>query len=377
MLACPTCSKSFLNLFIYNKHQILYRHLCNVKFICKYSHCNSVCSTYTSFAKHVTRYHSKASNGNFNCKFKNCNFTSTNSKLFKLHCRHHIQKSNKSNLECNFCTEKTTFFTKNAYKIHVSRYHKNIYEEEIVINSKVKNVHQNIISNDSQIEIDQIPIDNEIPKENARQEVLNVLRNNTKEIIKKTITPFQILSEFYLRLRTKHLATDNLIQDAVNTFDEVIHSSQLAFKSSLGRININDDTKKSILFEYDESMREIIDSHEKKNGLFRSNYRMKQYFENNHKFIEPVEVSIKDKGKDTGFSYSYVPLLKTLQVMVLDDDLRKHCNNPQETREKNGFFDLHDGLVIKKNDCFNNNPNSLKIVLFQDAFEVCNTINSI
>lgn len=59
-----------------------------------------------------------------------------------------------------------------------------------------------------------------------------------------------------------------------------------------------------------------------------------------------------------------------------NSDVLAYVLNPPKLCKYEGCFDFNDGNAVKKNDFFERNFNALKIILYQDAFEMCNPIGS-
>lgn len=58
----------------------------------------------------------------------------------------------------------------------------------------------------------------------------------------------------------------------------------------------------------------------------------------------PVGVKIyAENGVDIGDIYYYVPILKALQIMLLDKNVRVYCEKIPEYQD--GYFDMTDSLV--------------------------------
>ncbi|KAJ8668187.1 hypothetical protein QAD02_009850 [Eretmocerus hayati] len=87
-------------------------------------------------------------------------------------------------------------------------------------------------------------------------------------------------------------------------------------------------------------------------------------------FVEPVQVPLYDLShKKSAHHFTYVPILKTLRLMMENLDVQRLCASYPYENQTDGYFDIFDGEVLKKNDFFRTNPNALKLVLFQDSFE--------
>lgn len=184
----------------------------------------------------------------------------------------------------------------------------------------------------------------------------------------------KIMSKLYLRLSSKYLNSEKSIQDVSNSLSSAGKCSRDEFCSSLNKFISDPLLKSNIMKSFDESLKGITDANEKNVGIFSSSYRRKNFFQKNPKFVKPLQVPILDsQGKDTGDFFSYVPLPKTLQVMLQNKNIREYCIKVPEVRDLKGFFDITDGSVFKNNPFFQN-CNRLRLVLFQDAFNPCEAI---
>lgn len=78
--------------------------------------------------------------------------------------------------------------------------------------------------------------------------------------------------------------------------------------------------------------------------------------------------------------YHYVPILETLQRLFKDKSVsQEYVRTNEDQNEKSSdccLSDITDGLALKNNELFINNPNSLRIILYADAFELCNPLGS-
>lgn len=70
----------------------------------------------------------------------------------------------------------------------------------------------------------------------------------------------------------------------------------------------------------------MTDTHDPNTGLLRNSYTRKQFYKKNFNYIEPKEIDLHDeKGKITDCKYSYVPILKTLEHMLANENVKKYC----------------------------------------------------
>lgn len=100
-----------------------------------------------------------------------------------------------------------------------------------------------------------------------------------------------------MRLGYKYFATEELIQDVVETLHSVIQTCRDSFKSSLNDENFKNDCNEIMMKNFDESLQGLLEAHDKNTGVFRSSYKRKQYFKTNSKFVQPVTIPLLDKEK--------------------------------------------------------------------------------
>ena len=141
--------------------------------------------------------------------------------------------------------------------------------------------------------------------------------------------------------------------------------------------NLHEDVRKNIRENFDESFKEFTDTFDKKNGVLRNTYNRKLYYRNNLNLILPIEeILLDDSGEDSGDRYSYIPIMDTIAVMLMDKKIRGHCENL--TLPENGriLFDITDGGIFKENELIKNNSNCVQVLFFQGVFELCNSIGA-
>lgn len=209
------------------------------------------------------------------------------------------------------------------------------------------------------------------PQQNSFE---NLFDQKSQLKFNEKVTSTEVISKLYLRLGSKHLNSEKSMQDISNSLNSAGKCSREEFGSSLNEFITDPILKQKIIKSFDDSLRGITDSNEKNVGIFSSSYRQQNFFRENPKYVKPIQVPLLDSsGKDTGDFSSYVPLLKTLQVMLQNKNIREYCSKAPEFHNLKGFFDIIDGFVFKNNKFFHNS-NRLRLVLFQDAFNPCEAI---
>lgn len=132
----------------------------------------------------------------------------------------------------------------------------------------------------------------------------------------------------------------------------------------------------------DEDIAKICDT-VKQSDLFsachteptRTAYSRAQCFKDMFKYGEPKKVLLgKDEDRKDRFAY-YVPVLNTLKGM-LGSKYWQGLMMAHGVSKADVLFDCDDGKVFMSNVFFQENPNYLKLVLYQDSFEVVNPLGS-
>ncbi|KAJ8685892.1 hypothetical protein QAD02_021685 [Eretmocerus hayati] len=137
-------------------------------------------------------------------------------------------------------------------------------------------------------------------------------------------TLVQNYSSLYLRMETKHNATEPLIQDVVNTTSTSLVQCEQLFNSLLAESTLSQHDKEIVENILGKSFWQIIDCHDLKK----------------------------------------------------DDEIRELIDSEDGNPDDDGIFDICDGNVVKRNILFIIYKNGLKIVIFQDFFEVCDPLAS-
>lgn len=109
----------------------------------------------------------------------------------------------------------------------------------------------------------------------------------------------------------------------------------------------------------------------------RTTYSRTQCFKDVFKYVEPKKVFLgNDKNRMERFVY-YVPMLNSLKSMLTSCFWQGLMSvNPNHISKTDVLSDCCDGKVFMSNTFFQKNPNCLKLVLYQDAFEVMNPFGS-
>ena len=182
---------------------------------------------------------------------------------------------------------------------------------------------------------------------------------------------------FYMKLQGQHLLPVSTIQNIV---EEMQNIHELGQTYTLNRLNmllkdmsvsdedivkISDTIKQSDLFTACHT------------GPMRTAYSRTQCFKDMFKFVEPKKIVLgRDENRTERCAY-YIPVLKTLKGMLESSFWQGLVSvDPNNVSKTDVLSDSCDGKVFMSNTFFQENPSCLKLVLYQDAFEVVNPLGS-
>lgn len=186
--------------------------------------------------------------------------------------------------------------------------------------------------------------------------------------------PMKRLAKIYVNLAVKNFATEPVLQGVMDGLYSAFDSCQIQFWESLSSLNIeNSDLIRNI---FNSSFKSFITSHNPKTGMLRSTHMRKKYYKQQFNYIQSIRVAILDNSEcETQYFFSYVPILETIESLLMNDNVRPFCINPRKSSNNNSLFDVKDGNFIKNSNFFNN-KNTVQIGFYQDAFELCNPLGA-
>lgn len=119
----------------------------------------------------------------------------------------------------------------------------------------------------------------------------------------------------------------------------------------------------------------VLAPHRVRDGVLRSEHSRNSYFQKRFLYVEPVAIRLGKNKKGVEAVFHYVPISKTLEAMLENEYVVAQCNNPLS--ETAGVLrDFTDGKVFQSVSLFHEHPSALKVLLFQDAFNVVNPLGS-
>ena len=92
------------------------------------------------------------------------------------------------------------------------------------------------------------------------------------------------------------------------------------------------------------------------------------------KRLQYVKESFDYTPPETGETYQFVPIVKTLKVLLEDQTYLKQKEDDPYFPEDAVYKDVRDGEFFKTNKFFIDNPEAEAILIFQDELELSNPL---
>ena len=385
MYTCPVCAFSSDSLEAFAGHYRFHKSVANFDFPCPVTNCTRTFCKYLSFRSHIHRDHEqfrkdvrvvtkcKISSA-LVCQVPLCCFQCKDLHQFLGHLRHHIQ----DNVEvvCPFKDCAKSFSVKSSFSSHLSRIHRD-WSASCISNAVCSSVSINdhisgqaaaanfIAGSKEEVALDSDNFDGPEETNCAASDTVD------EESYLRTI------SLFYLKLQAKLLLPASTIQQIIEEFQE-IHDIGLShlfgkLQDKLAIYNIPESDVKNLLTEL--SREDLL--HACNSGVLRSDQTRKTFFKTQFHYVEPVQMYLGQDGTGTQRYFQYVPIKNTLEAFFKHDSVKDQYRLTRANIPTDGVFeDLCDGKAFLSNQLFREFPSSLRVILYQDSFEVVNPLGS-
>ena len=350
----------------------------NVSFACSIDGCCSSLVSYNALRMHVLRNHNVTrcpkimlDNMRLLCSLPACGTVSTNLKDHLSHLKTHIAIG--TFIACPFkqCTKE--FNKKSSFTSHLSRNHVNwghtlIKEFDVEsVGNETKNIDGNMPTEmDTGSEFERTLMNTEVEKEIARD----------CETMKTEFTTNIAL--FYLKLQAKYLLAESKIQEIVDEFVSIHNFGQSLMKDTLFEklqtVGLSVEQSQQMIEELEKS--DLLKSSFSE-GIFKSSYSRKTYYKNSFNFVSPEEVYLGRDDCQNHRYYQYVSIKESLKIILNYKSFKVQYLQQQRFQpDPNIMEDITDGSAFKSNSYFTVNNKALKLILYQDSFEVVNPLGS-
>lgn len=362
--SCNFCNKNFNTFRLFHSHLKVHKNTTG-SFQCRLSPCRKSFNKYNTYLSHYYRNHKTsetimAPNNISNTICKKCHKKFVKTLLLIKHSFFHL-KFDKI-VKCCFDLCDAVYRNNQSYRSHLSNVH----------NFRFKYFTKPI----SQASINNIISVNSVSMENTG------LENNTaieeipvSEISESASSSFAVshtLSFIYFKLKYEHNVPDGVI----NSISDTINSNLIPgiiqkFSEELFTITQNNNINDHVRNEIEYTFKNVF-----KENQLRTNYMRNKYYREQFNFISPIKIELGKNNSHQDCHYYYVPILEVIKSLISEKEICELIvnSNIPET-QPNTLSDYHDGTAYKRNSFFNSDQ-KIEIILFADAFNICNPLGS-
>jgi hypothetical protein len=376
---CRLCNYSGQSNTAFVEHVQIHRNTANFVFHCGISECSRTFGKLEAFKSHVYRDHNKLkklerskplqhSDINISCQVRFCEFNCNGFAEFISHIKDHIEKGEE--IECPFKSCSSTFKVKSSFSSHLSRKHKSCTVENLDVSVYDSQVISSTIGHQNDQSYEDMGFDGSV--DTIDEEV------NEGNAIKQTVDENNFINNlalFYLKMQAKMLLPATTIQTLIGEFQQIHDIGQSHMRSvlhdKLSNAGIDDHEIDKII--YDLSKEDLMKTYN--NGLLRSDATRKTFFKTQFNYVEPVPVYLGEDAAGQDRFCQYIPVLETIKSLFKQTCIQKQ-QNCQRASPENILEDVIDGKIYRHNRLFQENPDALSLILYQDAFEVANPLGS-
>lgn len=362
--SCRVCGLSLSSIKGYVNHQILHQHETNGYYSCCYVDCNQKFSKYTALKSHVYHsHHTSLSQCNetqtsFVCDVADCKKQCIDLKDLLAHLKVHLTRHESVCCPFRHCTK--VFKVKSSFTSHLSRCHK----DETDVNKGFTYTEPSLSYQSTQIE--------------NETEIQSTSEFEATEDLDIRPLYMRNLCLFYMQLQAKYLVPSSTIQmivEEINGLNSICHQYTKDKIEETLRVHTNMSGTEigSVVQRLQES-----DIHAECSSSLSTEYSRRQYFQKNFAYVHPESLYLGTNEHRKDCYAQYIPLSNTLRTILKDPVVWQECAQSQNHQVSDGILrDICDGSVFKSQNLYSQAGDIiLKLILYQDAFEVVNPLGS-
>lgn len=119
-----------------------------------------------------------------------------------------------------------------------------------------------------------------------------------------------------------------------------------------------------------------LDIHGSCSSAISTDYKRKQYFEENFPYVHPKCIFLGTDENRKERHVQYIPIKDTLTAPLKDPAVWEECCTSENESTPLILNDVCDVSVFKSNPLFSEPGITLKLILYQDAFDLVNPLGS-
>jgi hypothetical protein len=372
MYKCHVCHFSTSSVKCYVSHYRVHANVSNFRFPCGVSDCSRTFVSFAAFNSHCSRDHNEWRKKISAAKYRNvdvllqcesdfCGKQFKDLKSFLNHLKSHISDTNPLSCPYKECT--TKFQKTSTFTAHISRKHKNWNCDQLCSNYIVSEV--DTVARDEVVQMCSTSF--EVDDHDSSLEKICQAETVQEQYV-------QSMALFLLKMQSSHLLSAAAIQEVVNEM-ALLHDlgkeQTLARTESVLKQHIVDTDKiESICSENFQ-----LPAYLYANSILHTDHLRKKYFRQQFSYVSPESVYFGINEHNKAAYAQYIPVKDTLEELMKDSTIVFQLLNPLPNSDA-VLQDYSDAELCKSNSFMQSNPKCLKLILFQDAFEIVNPLGS-
>ena len=380
----PGCSFRCLRHKKYIHHLGLVHHNTKSRLVCQFRHdCSRDFATVNLLKTHIKRDHEKqlssvAINQNqlveeivtLRCVEKSCsNQVVSNIVALKKHLLTHTNK--KELVQCLFCDFKTN--TSGTFKSHWSIKHK-IQNVNSLNPNLVKYEEGDVAEIEENPEILEPGLDSydnisdeEVLEEDHEDEEQE--RFDNEEVFIKALA---ITFNTWMNISGVSYTTVNaIVKEVFGSYEKGKDFTKMKLKQKL-----KDDQIEATKIEEILNVLEEDDPFCAARKELEMEKRRKRFILNKFPNVPPETIFLSSEAESRRETMQYVPITKSLKLLLEDQTYIKQKLEDPYNPEEDVIKDTRDGACFQENEFFQNNPDAVPLVVFQDELEICNPLGA-
>nr|XP_021336450.1 uncharacterized protein LOC110440176 isoform X1 [Danio rerio] len=364
MITCHFCNKTLETLRGYVLHCKVHRNEPRCFFKCVGAGCKRTFCSYAAFKAHFYRDHNesvstvstKAVVADFKCAISLCDRTFNTAKDVICHLKEHLAEGRP--VACPVTGCKNTFTIKSSFTAHMSRKHR------AASNDSISDIYRETVSQSSTV------IECDVSNDVTTPETTELPQISSESFLRN-------MCLLYLKLQGQLLLPASTIQTIVEEMQNVHELGQDYTLSKLRSLLKNEmDLADEVVSKVCDCVKDSDLFSFCHQGPLRTTYSRSQTFKQMFKYIEPKKVTLgNDENMTKKFAY-YIPVKQTLSSLLESELWKNSLCQPSCEIDSDNFADISDGKIFKSNQFFLENPECLKLIIYQDAFEIVNPLGS-
>jgi hypothetical protein len=387
--SCSFCGQTAKSIRDYFFHVKLHRNEYRFHIKCPYKNCFRQFTSLTAMQSHITRKHSGMNRQHSSPKpaiFENtiqlrCIDTFCCQKVVGIkklisHVGGHARCGSK--ITCPFENCDSIYSRYRSFQSHIRRKHDKSLKLKTAyyVDFHDANIENNTSLNESQ----------EILVDDGASPISTVTGVDSKHQHIETTDGFKDLmlrnmALFYLRLQAKYLVPSSTIQCIHEGITEMHDLSQQVLKQSISTLisqtTFSEESAEKIDLNHLLTSSDLFSKHCA--GELRSEYLRVETFKNLFHFVNPLRMRFGCDEFGNEKFFFYVPILNTLSHLLSHSSILQeflsNAENAPSNNDTQWFKNIHDGKAFKSN-LFLKDGKKIRIILYQDALELCNPLGS-